>query len=145
MGAISSPDHTDMRTPAPPEVERAFDESLQATDQLSLQPAPENGQPVAFSLLTAPGAAVLLVQLEAQELEQLAFSEPTAPGAAEADLQQPSVPQQAAFSAALPQEPQQAAPSWLWPLTAPGAVLLLLQPTRAVASESAAMVKSVRI
>jgi predicted NACHT family NTPase len=130
-----------MRTPAPPEVERALDESLRTTgDQLSLQPAPEKGQPEAFSLLTAPGAAVVILsqlvaqelaqlafslltapgaavvilsQLLAQELEQLAFSEPTAPGAAEADLQQPSVPQQAAFSAASPQEPQQAAPSWL--------------------------------
>ena len=129
MGDMSSPDHTHKRTPAPPEVERAFDESLRTTgDQLLLEPAPEKGQPVELSLLTAPGAAVVILsQLVAQELAQLAFSELTAPGAAS------------------PQAPQQAAPSWLWPLTAPGAVELLLQPTIAVARESAAMVKSVRM
>ena len=137
---------------------------------MSLPLAPENGQPEAFSPLTAPGAAALdseqllaqdafspltapgaavldseqlLAQLLAQEafspltapgaavLEQLLAqdSEPTAPGAAEADLQQPSVPQQAAV-----------------PPEAPGdAVLLLLQPTSRAATESAAIERVVFI
>ena len=123
MGEMSSPDHTGMRTPAPPEVTRAFDESLRTTgDQLSLQPAPENGQPLAFSELTAPGAAVVILsQLVAQELAQLAFTELTAPGAAVVILSQLLAQElsQLAFSeltapgAASPQPPQQAAPSWL--------------------------------
>ena len=116
---------------------------------------PEKGQPVDFSLLTAPGAAVVILsQLVAQELAQLAFSELTAPGAAVVisisqlvaqELAQLDFSELTAPGAASPQAPQQAASSWLWPLTAPGAVVLLLQPTKAVASESAAMVKSVRM
>ena len=101
-----------------------------------------------FSVLMAPGAAALEEQLLAQpevlvisvlimapgaaveQLEaQLDFSALTAPGAADADLQQPSVPQQAAA-----------------PPEAPGeVVLLLLQPTRVAASETAAIVRKVRM
>ena len=121
MGEMSSPDHTGMRTPAPPEVTRAFDESLRTTgDQLSLQPAPENGQPLAFSELTAPGAVVILSILSEQLLAQ-PLSEPTAPGAVvilseqllAQELSQLAFSELTAPGAASPQPPQQAAPSWL--------------------------------
>ena len=73
---------------------------------LSQPLAPENGQPEAFSPLTAPGAALVLEQLLAQD----AFSAPTAPGAAVLDLEQ--------------LESQLLAQEAFSPLTAPGAAAL---------------------
>ena len=99
-------------------------------------------------LLTAPGAAVLILQLVAQLLAQSALSALTAPGAAVFEQLEAQLLAQLDFSALTApgaaeevQLPQQAASP-----VAPGdAVLLLLQPTRVAARVTAAMVKKVRM